>query len=256
MANSPAFQYYPADLISDPEVMFWDMEMLGAYWQMITFLWLNDGKFEFTLEKIRKIFRKKTEKTAKRLWKKIEKKFLVEDGIVTHRRVTKEMQRQAEYKLKRSKAGKKGMESRWHDDNKCYDFVITNGITKNNSSSSSSSSSSSINNNTIYNYESKEFENITSVMMEKWAEAYPAVNIEMEIKRAAIWAGDNPSKRKKQWGRFLSNWFKRNQERGVNKERVNPPSNKDAEYAAARKKLEESDRRRAERKNNVDGKLY
>ena len=59
MSNTPAFQYYPADLISDPEVMFWDMEHLGAYWQMVTFLWLNEGIFEFTLENLRKIFRKK-----------------------------------------------------------------------------------------------------------------------------------------------------------------------------------------------------
>lgn len=119
MSNSPAFQYYPADLISDPEVMLWDMEQIGAYWQMITYLWLNEGKMDATLpnfyESLRKLFRKKTEKTAKSLWKKIEKKFVRNDGFITHKRIQKEIQRQAEWRLKSSEGGKKSAEKRKKD---------------------------------------------------------------------------------------------------------------------------------------------
>lgn len=39
-------------------------------------------------------------------------------------------------------------------------------------------------------------------------EAYPLVNIEREIKRAAAWLVSNPTKRKKDAPRFLNNWFK------------------------------------------------
>jgi hypothetical protein len=39
-------------------------------------------------------------------------------------------------------------------------------------------------------------------------EAYPLVNIEREIKRAAAWLASNPAKRKKDAPRFLNNWFK------------------------------------------------
>lgn len=39
-------------------------------------------------------------------------------------------------------------------------------------------------------------------------EAYPLVNIEREVKRAAAWLVSNPAKRKKDAPRFLNNWFK------------------------------------------------
>lgn len=62
--------------------MFWDMEAVGCYWQLITFLWLNGGKFEFNLENLCKLFRVNRKKTAEKLWKKIEKKFVFQNGIV------------------------------------------------------------------------------------------------------------------------------------------------------------------------------
>jgi len=136
--NTPAFQYYPADLISDPDVMFWDMETVGCYWQMITFLWLNGGEFEFNLENLRKLFRVKRRKKAQLLWEKIKIKFVLENNIVIHKRVVKEMQKQEKSRLKRSNAGRKGMDSRWKKDNN----VIGSLITKNNSSTSTSTSSS------------------------------------------------------------------------------------------------------------------
>lgn len=140
--NSPAFQYYPADLLSDPEVMFWDMEAIGCYWQLITFLWLNGGKFEFNLENLCKLFRVNRKKTAEKLWKKIEKKFVFQNGIVTHKRVIKEMQKQKESRLKRQEAGKKGAKSRWGNDSNANSNAIEKDMAKNGSSSSTSTSTS------------------------------------------------------------------------------------------------------------------
>ena len=140
--NTPAFQYYPADLISDPEVMFWDMEEVGCYWQLVTYLWLNGGNFEFNLENLRKLFRKKTQKTTEKLWKKIEKKFVCENGIVTHKRITKEIQRQAEWRLKSSMGGKKSAEKRAKQGKGGCGMVGNNIQPKGNTSTSSSTSSS------------------------------------------------------------------------------------------------------------------
>ncbi len=145
--NSPAFQYYPADLLSDPEVMFWDMEAIGCYWQLITFLWLNGGKFEFNLENLCKLFRVNRQKTAEKLWKKIEKKFVFQNGIVTHKRVIKEMQKQKESRLKRQEAGKKGAESRWGNDSNANSNAIEKDMAKNGSSSSTSTSVNNIHTN-------------------------------------------------------------------------------------------------------------
>lgn len=47
-------------------------------------------------------------------------------------------------------------------------------------------------------------------------EAFPAVNVRAELKRAALWCKDNPAKRKTKNGvrRFLSTWMERQQNRG------------------------------------------
>jgi len=50
--------------------------------------------------------------------------------------------------------------------------------------------------------------------LQRWADTYPAVNIAGEIKKAAEWMRSNPSKRKSNYRRFLTNWFSRTQERG------------------------------------------
>ena len=140
MSNSPAFQFYPADLISDPEVMFWDMESVGCYWQMITYLWLNSGKAEIKPEFFRKLFRVKRAKKAELMWIKISKKFDCIDGVVTHKRVLEEMEKQAATRLARQCAGKKGGEQKQKNLANAKNLPLA----KSTSSSSSSTSSSNI----------------------------------------------------------------------------------------------------------------
>ena len=47
----------------------------------------------------------------------------------------------------------------------------------------------------------------------QWLAAYPGVQIGTELEKAAAWAAANPTKRKKDWRRFLNNWMSRAQER-------------------------------------------
>jgi uncharacterized protein YdaU (DUF1376 family) len=47
----------------------------------------------------------------------------------------------------------------------------------------------------------------------QWVSAYPGVQIGTELEKAAAWAASNPTKRKKDWRRFLNNWMSRAQER-------------------------------------------
>ena len=138
--NTPAFQYYPADLISDPDVMFWDMELLGCYWQMITYLWLNGGKFEFNVDKMRVLFSFKRNLRAVKSWNKIKEKFVLKDGYVSHKRVTEEIKKQSESRLKRKAAGVKGAGVRWKGDSNANGNAIPEPMPENGSSSSPPSS--------------------------------------------------------------------------------------------------------------------
>jgi hypothetical protein len=46
-----------------------------------------------------------------------------------------------------------------------------------------------------------------------WEAAYPAINVDGEIAKAAAWIVANPKNVKKQWGRFLNSWLSRSQDR-------------------------------------------
>lgn len=70
-----------------------------------------------------------------------------------------------------------------------------------------------------FDYEKSTLTGLTDEDFEKWAEAFPAVNIGQEVKSAEQWLSDNPTKRKKAVRRFLTNWLRRQQERGGNKGR-------------------------------------
>ena len=148
MKNSPSFQYYPADLLTDPDLLGWDMEMIGLYWITISYLWINGGFLNDKPEVICQLTRNYRTDKAQRLWRKIQHKFLIVGGKITHKRVTKEMQKQTEYRLMKKKAGKAGADKRWQT----HDFAngkpiaegMADGMAKNSSSSSSSSSTSVI----------------------------------------------------------------------------------------------------------------
>jgi uncharacterized protein YdaU (DUF1376 family) len=65
-----------------------------------------------------------------------------------------------------------------------------------------------------FDFETATFAGISDGMLKRWSEAYPAVDIRTTILRAAEWVVANPTQRKKNYNRFLTNWFSRNQERG------------------------------------------
>lgn len=65
-----------------------------------------------------------------------------------------------------------------------------------------------------FSFEERKFLGIVEKDIEGWKEAFPRVNISGEISRAREWLLSNPGKRKKNYRRFLTNWFGRSQEKG------------------------------------------
>jgi hypothetical protein len=95
------------------------------------------------------------------------------------------------------------------------------------------------------------FEEITSELHQKWRIAYPALNIDRQLAAMDQWLRNNPKKAvKKNWGRFVTNWLERKQERGgdmpsFRSPKIFDPSQReredriDREMEAARKSLAE-----------------
>jgi hypothetical protein len=61
-------------------------------------------------------------------------------------------------------------------------------------------------------FDGSSFQNINGQLM-VWKDAYPAIDVEAEIRRAAAWLVSNPKNRKKQLERFINGWLSRAQER-------------------------------------------
>jgi len=142
MKNAPSFQFYPADLISDPDLLDWDMEMIGLYWWIICYLWVNGGLIESKPSIIQSLTRRKRIDKAMLIWNKIKFKFTIKDGYISHKRVTKEMQKQEAYRLKKINAGKVGADKRWHNQDSANDSPIANDSSSSPTSSSTPPSTS------------------------------------------------------------------------------------------------------------------
>ena len=59
----------------------------------------------------------------------------------------------------------------------------------------------------------------------RWRAAYPAIHIETEIAKAAVWLMANPKNRKSNYARFLANWLSRAQDRAPRSQ--SPPPHDD-----------------------------
>lgn len=78
------------------------------------------------------------------------------------------------------------------------------------------------------------FRNITAEMREEWARGYPACNVEIQLAQMNIWLKANPAKaRKSNWAAFVTNWFKRSQDRGGDAQSAPRLSGREAEHARA-----------------------
>ena len=54
--------------------------------------------------------------------------------------------------------------------------------------------------------------NVPASLMAKWKEAYPALSLGAELSKAAAWIIANPSNKKSNYARFLTNWLTRSQD--------------------------------------------
>ena len=120
-------QLEPAAFLTDIDFQMMDSEQRGAYCSIIFYLYCNGGKIELgnntDITLLSDSYNKlaiisgcqKTGQEWKSIWAKIAHKFQITGNILTHRRVTKEIERVEIYKEKKSEAGKKGMAKRWSD---------------------------------------------------------------------------------------------------------------------------------------------
>lgn len=65
-----------------------------------------------------------------------------------------------------------------------------------------------------FSFEERKFFNILIEDKSGWKDAYPAVDIESELRKMREWLLANPSKRKSNYRKFINNWLSREQDKG------------------------------------------
>ena len=65
-----------------------------------------------------------------------------------------------------------------------------------------------------FNFDTKQWDNLCPDDIKDWQEAYPACDVEIELNCMRQWLLSNPSKRKKNYRRFVTNWLGRQQDKG------------------------------------------
>ena len=212
MDKAPAFQFYPKDWLSDPDVVCMSMGQRGAYITLLCYCWKED-KLPNNPDYIRKLLGNVPK--WKTLWNGIKHKFEIRGDYLIHPRLEKERIKQEEYRKKKSNAGKKGMKKRWNKSDNNHNTVKEVLITKNNSSSSTSSAY--FNNKDIY---TSSFQNFWEVYPRRTGkktalQAWNKINPDNELQKIMLDAIER-NKQTKQWQsrRFIphpATWL--NQER-------------------------------------------
>ena len=60
-----------------------------------------------------------------------------------------------------------------------------------------------------FNNQTFKFENIPKEKMDRWKEAFPLLNVEVELKKMEAWLSANPKNKKVNYERFIVNWLGR-----------------------------------------------
>lgn len=141
MGDSPAFQFYPSDYVIG--TMLLDAAERGVYVDLLCHQW-NVGAIPGDDSKaLAKIMRVR-ERDAKTYWAAISDKFVRgDDGLWRNQRLEAERTKQAEYRLAKAEAGRRGgLAKAKQTPSTASVLLVTNTVAKPSSSSSSSSSSS------------------------------------------------------------------------------------------------------------------
>ena len=83
---------------------------------------------------------------------------------------------------------------------------------------------SNANKKITFNFETENWDNIKDKDIERWKETYPACDIKQELLYMADWLISNPSKKKSNYARFISNWLRKQQDQGGTKKGIKSSS--------------------------------
>jgi uncharacterized protein YdaU (DUF1376 family) len=147
--KSPAFQFYPRDFVSGTATM--SLQEVGAYMRLLCYAWDAGSVPAEGDERARIMVCSKAQERD--LWKKVGKKFVLENDVYLNERMEEERRKQSEYRRRQSDKGKASAASRLQPEGNhgstTVEARLDSGSNPTSTLLSSSSSSSSELKNTV-----------------------------------------------------------------------------------------------------------
>lgn len=109
MAKRPSFQFYVKDFVSDRNVQAMTNEEVGVYIKLLCFMWEDEN----CCLPDDKDYLAKISHSNNSVITNLYHTFKLVNGVLRHKRLDVERNRQDQHRLKRSEGGQKGMASRW-----------------------------------------------------------------------------------------------------------------------------------------------
>jgi len=150
MSKPPAFQFYPADFLSDENVAMMSNQEIGCYIKLMCYCW-REGSIPADTDKIARLCGEDSSAMAQ-LWHSLERCFdsAIDNPLrLVNPRLESERNKQEKFKKERAESGKKGAKLRWNRELDSNSSAMAKPIAQPIANDSSSSSSSSSNNTPI-----------------------------------------------------------------------------------------------------------
>jgi uncharacterized protein YdaU (DUF1376 family) len=112
----PAFQFYPADYLSDAEVQLLSLEEEGAYLRALCYCW-REGSIPADPEKLARLIGKGCTTECSQAIARLFQGHPTRPDHLTHPRLDRERTKQEKFRKKMSESGKKGASTRWRSEN-------------------------------------------------------------------------------------------------------------------------------------------
>lgn len=146
--KSPAFQFYPKDILSDDVVACMTNEQFGCYILLLSHAWLRPDGLPSGMASLAKLARCTESRFVRCIWDGIKSRFqLNAESRYFNDRMEEERQKQSTFKAERSQSGKRGAAHRWPEkvNGSAYGSAIGSAtkqpLAKEHSSSASASAS-------------------------------------------------------------------------------------------------------------------
>lgn len=216
MGKAPAFQFYPNDWTRDLEEH--PLEIEGAWIRICCKLWWSETRGELTrsYEQWGRILRVSTD-DATRILTYLGTYNICYISVTCNGDVTVQSRRMWRDDITRRQTAERVKRHR--------DKQTTNADVTHVSSSSSSIPCTKVQKKektiiarsngkrATYNFETHSWENVSDKFLTILSSAYPAVDVDAELKAMAAWLEANPKNRKSDYPRFINNWLRRAQDK-------------------------------------------